>query len=240
MFSRLLLYLGIALSAAAVAVPAHASPVRNVVLVHGAFAGGSGWRPVYDMLTRKGYHVSIVQQPLTSFTDDVAATKRILAMQVGPCVLVAHSYGGAIITEAGNDPKVSALVYIAAHALDTGETEVGNGKRFPPAYKSLQKTPDGFTYIDPARFPEDFAADLPRPEAEFEAHSQMLTAAQVFAAQASQLGRQSRAGTWSPRPIASSIRILKECMLSALEAGRWKSRARAIPYTSRDRPKSPR
>ncbi|MGO9484911.1 MAG: alpha/beta hydrolase [Rhodomicrobium sp.] len=205
MLSRLLLYPGIALSAAAIAVPAHASPVRNVVLVHGAFSGGSGWRPVYDMLTRKGYHVSIVQQPLTSLTDDVAATKRILAMQDGPCVLVAHSYGGAIITEAGNDPKVSALVYIAAHALDAGETEVGNGKRFPPAYKSLQKTPDGFTYIDPARFPEDFAADLPRPEAEFEAHSQMLTAAQVFAVPAGE-------PAWKTKPswymIAKADRII--------------------------------
>jgi pimeloyl-ACP methyl ester carboxylesterase len=161
--------------------PAQSGPVNNVVLVHGAFVDGSGWRPVYDLLTQKGYRVSVVQQPLTSFEQDVAATKRIIAMQDGPCVLVAHSYGGAIITEAGKDPKVSALVYIAAHALDAGETEAENGKRFPPAYKSLQKTPDGFTYIDPARYPEDFAADLPRAEADFEARSQMLTAAQVFA-----------------------------------------------------------
>lgn len=202
---KLQLYFCIVLSAAAMTLSAHASPVRNVVLVHGAFVDGSGWRPVYDMLTRKGYHVSIVQQPLTSFADDVAATRRIIAMQDGPSILVAHSYGGAIITEAGKDPKVSALVYIAAHALDAGETEVGNGKRFPPAYQSLQKTPDGFGYIDPARFPEDFAADLPNPEAEFEAHSQMLTALQVFAAPAGE-------PAWKTKPswymVAKADRII--------------------------------
>src|SRR5471030_1386741 len=93
-------------------------PVKNIVLVHGAFVGGSGWRPVYDILTKDGYNVSIVQEPLTSFADDVAATQRVLARQDGPCVLVAHSYGGAIITEAGNDSHVAGLVYIAAHALD--------------------------------------------------------------------------------------------------------------------------
>src|ERR1700688_967012 len=100
-----------------------AAPTKNIVLVHGAFVDGSGWRPVYNILIKDGYSVSLVQEPLTSFTEDVAATKRILARQDGPCVLVGHSYGGAIITEAGNDPHVAALVYIAAHALDIGETE---------------------------------------------------------------------------------------------------------------------
>lgn len=184
---------------------AQGAPVHNIVLVHGAFVDGSGWRPVYDLLTQKGYRVSVVQQPLTSFEQDVAATKRIIAMQDGPCVVVAHSYGGAIITEAGKDPKVSALVYIAAHALDAGETEAENGKRFPPAYKSLQKTPDGFTYIDPARFPDDFAADLSRGEADFEARSQMLTAAQVFATPASD-------PAWKTKPswymVAKADRII--------------------------------
>lgn len=184
MLRNLPLCLSIVLSIAGAIAPASASPVKNVVLVHGAFVDGSGWRPVYDLLTQKGYHVTLVQQPLTSFEDDVAAAKRIVAMQDGPCILAAHSYGGAIITEAGKDPKVSALVYIAAHALDTGETETGNGKLFPPAYKSLQQTADAFTYMEPARFPEDFAADLPRPEAEFEAHAQMLTAARVFSSPA--------------------------------------------------------
>lgn len=159
-----------------------AAPVKNVVLVHGAFVGGSGWRPVYDILTHDGYKVTLVQEPLTSFTDDVAATKRILDMQNGPAILVGHSYGGAIITEAGNDPHVAGLVYIAAHALDNGETEAINGKKFPNSAHPFVKTPDGFLYINPADFPADFAADLPIKQAEFEAQAQMLTSASVFTA----------------------------------------------------------
>jgi len=160
--------------------PGASAPVKNIVLVHGAFVDGSGWRPVYDILTKDGYKVSVVQEPLTSFQDDVAATKRILARQDGPTVLVGHSYGGAIITEAGNDSHVASLVYIAAHALDAGETEVGNGKKFPNATKAVVKTPDGFLFLNPADYPADFAADLPRKQAEFEAQAQMPTSAQVF------------------------------------------------------------
>src|SRR5437868_3299358 len=89
--------------------------VRNIVLVHGAWADGSGWKGVYDILVKDGYNVSIVQEPETTFKEDVAATKRVLAQQDGPCILVAHSYGGAVITEAGTDPSVAGLVYIAAH-----------------------------------------------------------------------------------------------------------------------------
>jgi pimeloyl-ACP methyl ester carboxylesterase len=155
-------------------------PVKNIVLVHGAFVDGSGWKPVYDILVKKGYHVSIVQQPLTTFANDIDAVKRILALQDGPCILVAHSYGGAIITEAGNDQHVAGLVYIAAHVPDKGENEAANGKLFPPAYKSLQKTADGFDYINPEHFYADFAADLPEAIAEFTAHAQMLTADEVF------------------------------------------------------------
>jgi len=155
-------------------------PVKNIVLVHGAFVDGSGWKPVYEILVKKGYHVSIVQQPLTTFANDLDAVKRILTLQDGPCILVAHSYGGAIITEAGNDSHVAALVYIAAHAPDKGENEAANGKLYPPAYKSLQKTVDGFDYIDPNRFYADFAADLPKATAEFTAHAQTLTADEVF------------------------------------------------------------
>jgi pimeloyl-ACP methyl ester carboxylesterase len=166
------------LAGTAVAVPA--APIRNIVLVHGAFVDGSGWQPVYDILVKDGYSVTVVQQPLTSLEDDVAATKRILDRQPGPCILVAHSYGGAIITEAGTDSHVAALVYIAAHAPEEGETEAGNGKKFPNAARPLVKTPDGFVFLDPANFPADFAADLPREQAEFMAHAQMLTAAKVF------------------------------------------------------------
>ncbi len=157
------------------------APVKNILLVHGAFVDGSGWRPVYEILVRDGYNVSVVQHPLTGLEDDVAATKRILDQQDGPCILVGHSYGGAVITEAGTDRHVAALVYIAAHAPDEGETESGNGKRYPAAGRdAIQKPPDGYTYIDPARFHADFAADLPADEATFEARSQGFTAAKVF------------------------------------------------------------
>jgi pimeloyl-ACP methyl ester carboxylesterase len=110
------------------------------------------------------------QEPLISLQDDIAATKRILELQPGPCILVAHSYGGTVITEAGTDPHVIALVYMTAHEPDAGETEASNGKRFPSATSktnAIEKRPDGYTYIDPAAFPQAFAADLPPEEAEF-------------------------------------------------------------------------
>jgi pimeloyl-ACP methyl ester carboxylesterase len=163
--------------------PAHAqqaTPIKNIVLVHGAFVDGSGWQPVYNILISKGYHVSVVQQPLTSFDADLAAVKHVLDLQDGPCILVGHSYGGGLITEAGNDPHVAGLVYIAAHAPDKGESEADNGKRMPSAYKSLLKQTSGFDYIDPSQFPADFAADLPEKQAKFMAAAQMPTADQVF------------------------------------------------------------
>jgi len=129
--------------------------VRNIVLVHGAWADGSGWKGVYDILVKDGYNVSIVQEPETSFEDDVVATKRVIAQQGGPCILVAHSYGGAVITEAGTDPVVAGLVYIAAHMPDAGEDESDDGKRCPSDLSksdAIKKTADGFTYLDPAQF----------------------------------------------------------------------------------------
>jgi pimeloyl-ACP methyl ester carboxylesterase len=105
---------------------AQESGVKNIVLVHGAWADGSGWRGVYDILVKDGFNVSVVQEPETSFQDDVAATRRILALQNGHCILVAHSYGGAVITEAGTDPSVAGLVYVAAHMPDAGENEAGD------------------------------------------------------------------------------------------------------------------
>ena len=159
--------------------------VRNIVLVHGAWVDGSGWKGVYDILVKDGYNVSIVQEPLTSFQEDVAATKRVLAQQDGPCILVGHSYGGAVITEAGTDPSVVGLVYIAAHMPDAGESEAGDGKRFPSDLSkstAIKKTADGFTYLDPALFYEYFAADLPAERAAFMARSQMLIAAANFKA----------------------------------------------------------
>ena len=167
----------------AAASPAFAAPVKNIVLVHGAFVGGAGWRPVYNILTKDGYKVTLVQEPLTSFDEDVTATKRVLDSLDGPCVLVGHSYGGALITAAGNDDHVQSLVYIAAHALDVGETEANNGKKYPNSTKAVVRTPDNFLYLNPTDYPSDFAADLPRAQAEFEAHAQMPTSAAVFTAQ---------------------------------------------------------
>ncbi len=159
--------------------------VRNIVLVHGAWADDSGWRGVYDILVKDGYNVSIVQEPETSFEDDVAASKRVLALQEGPCILVAHSYGGAIITEAGIDPSVAGLVYIAAHMPDAGENEADDGKRFPSDLSksgAIKKTADGFTYLDPAQFHEYFAADLSAEQAAFIARSQVPNKADNFKA----------------------------------------------------------
>jgi pimeloyl-ACP methyl ester carboxylesterase len=163
----------------------HDHRVRNIVLVHGAWADGSGWKGVYDILVKDGFNVTIVQEPETSFQDDVAAVKRILALQDGPSILVAHSYGGAVITEAGNDPSVAGLVYVAAHMPDAGEKESDDGKRFPSDLAKsgvIKKTPDGFTYIDPTQFHELFAADLPADQAAFMAHSQVFNFAGNFSA----------------------------------------------------------
>lgn len=160
-----------------------AAPVKNIVLVHGAWVDGSGWKPVYEVLVKDGYHVSLVQEPLTSLEDDVAATKRVIALQPGPTILVSHSYGGTVITEAGNDPKVVGLVYIASHEPDEGENEAANGKKYATALSranAIEKTADDYTYLDPAQFPKLFAADLANEQAEFEAHAQVLTAAKVF------------------------------------------------------------
>src|SRR3982075_2203801 len=159
--------------------------VRNIVLVHGAWADGSGWKGVYDILVRDGYKVSIVQEPETSFKEDVAATKRVIAQQDGPCILVAHSYGGAVITEAGADPSVAGLVYIAAHMPDAGENEADDGKRFPSDLSkstAIKKTSDGFTYLDPAQFHEYSAPDLPAQQAAFMARSQVFNFADNFKA----------------------------------------------------------
>jgi pimeloyl-ACP methyl ester carboxylesterase len=159
--------------------------VRNIVLVHGAWADGSGWKGVYDILVRDGYNVSLVQEPETSFKEDVAATKRVLAQQDGPCILVGHSYGGAVVTEAGTDPAVVGLVYIAAHMPDAGENEADDGKRFPSDVSksaAVKKTADGFTYIDPSQFHEYFAADVPGDQAAFMSRSQVLNFADNFSA----------------------------------------------------------
>src|SRR5689334_10511660 len=149
--------------------------MRNVVLVHGGFVDGAGWEGVYKILKRDGYNVSIVQNPTISLENDVAVTRRVLATQKGPATLVGHSYGGAVITEAGNDPKVTALVYIAAFAPDEGES-VGSLIKDPPpdAPPSPMLPPqDGFLFLDKAKFAASYAADVDSEKAAFWADSQV-------------------------------------------------------------------
>jgi pimeloyl-ACP methyl ester carboxylesterase len=143
--------------------------VKNVVIVHGAFADGSGWKGVYDILTRKGYHVTIVQNPLTSLEDDVAATKNALDRQDGPTILVGHSWGGTVITEAGNHPKVAALVYVAAFQPGDGETTLQWAQTAPPAPENgiLPADNNGIVYYDKAKFHAGFCADVSKEEADF-------------------------------------------------------------------------
>jgi pimeloyl-ACP methyl ester carboxylesterase len=149
--------------------------VTNVVLVHGGFVDGSGWEGVYKILTKDGCTVSIVQNPTISLADDVAATKRIVAAQNGPVVLVGHSYGGVVITEAGNDPKVARLVYITAFAPDRGESVSTLIKDPPPGAPVPPILPpqDGYLFLDKAKFPESFAGDVDKERAAFMADSQV-------------------------------------------------------------------
>ena len=155
--------------------------ITNVVLVHGAFADGSGWRGVYDLLTAKGYRVSIVQNPLTSLEDDVAATKRILDLQDGPSILVGHSWGGTVITEAGLHENVAGLVFVAALAPDSGETSAQQ-------YDGFASTPefvidvgdDGYGILNHEKFISGFAADVVNSEAEFMRDSQVPVNMAVF------------------------------------------------------------
>src|ERR1700674_2435334 len=148
---------------------------KNIVLVHGGFVDGAGWEGVYKILKRDGYNVSIVQNPTISLDDDVAVTKRILAAQDGPAILVGHSYGGAVITEAGNDSKVAGLVYITAFAPDKGKSVATLIKDPPPGAPVPPILPlqDGFLFLDKAKFPASFAADVDAEKATFMADSQV-------------------------------------------------------------------
>ena len=152
-----------------------ADGVKNVVLVHGGFVDGSGWQGVYDTLKKEGYAVSIVQNPTISLADDVAVTKRTLAQQNGPVILVGHSYGGVVITEAGNDQKVAGLVYIAAFAPDKGESVSALIKNPPPGapVPPIMPPQDGYLFLDRTKFREPFAADVSPETASFMADSQV-------------------------------------------------------------------
>lgn len=155
--------------------------VKNVVLVHGAFADGSGWRGVYDELTGRGYKVTIVQNPLTSLADDVAATKRILDRQDGPTILVGHSYGGTVITEAGIDPKVAGLVYVSALAPDVGESTGYQFKDIPPPPEFvIEAQEDGFGFVNLEKFKIGFAGDTTDADAAFLRDSQVPINMSIF------------------------------------------------------------
>jgi len=173
----------LALTAAVFAAPlAVAAPVKNVVLVHGYFADGSGWQAVSKILTRDGYKVSVVQEPETSFDEDVKATTRVVDAQDGPSILVGHSYGGAVISEAGNDPHVAGLVYVSAFEPDAGESLKDLVTRMPGASTAIKPTGDGHLYLDPGHFRADFAADVPSAESGFMASSQVMPAIGTFTA----------------------------------------------------------
>ena len=149
--------------------------VKNIVLVHGGLVDGSGWRDVYKILKKDGYTVSIVQEPTISLPDDAAVTKRVIDGQNGPVILVGHSYGGVVITEAGNDPKVAGLVYVTAFAPDKGESAASLIKSAPPGAPAPPILPpqDGYIFLDKAKFPAFFAADVNPDVASFMADSQV-------------------------------------------------------------------
>jgi pimeloyl-ACP methyl ester carboxylesterase len=149
--------------------------VKNIVLVHGGLVDGSGWKDVYKILKKDGYTVAIVQEPTISLPDDVAVTKRVIAVQNGPVILVGHSYGGIVITEAGNDPKVAGLVYVTAFAPDKGESAASLIESAPPGAPAPPILPpqDGYIFLDTAKFPAFFAADVNPDVASFMADSQV-------------------------------------------------------------------
>jgi len=171
------------------------APIKNVVLVHGAWADGSSWSKLIPLLQAKGLHVVSVQNPLTSFVEDVAATKRIIDAQDGPVLLVGHSYGGAVITEAGNNPKVAGLVYVAAFAPDQGESSASMGKLYgaTPGVAELRPIEDGFLVLTSKGVLEDFAPDLSIEERTIMIATQAPT-------QGAALGAPITAAAWHVKP----------------------------------------
>jgi pimeloyl-ACP methyl ester carboxylesterase len=199
------------LAAQASAQPAAPVQARNVVLVHGAWADGSSWSEVIARLQAAGLHVTAVQNPLTSLADSVAATRRALALQDGPTVLVAHSWGGTVISETGTDPKVSALVYVAARAPDAGEDFVALSGKFPtmPVRAGVQEH-DGFTYLSEEAFLKYFANGVPREKAEVLYAEQEPTAASLF-------GGRTSAAAWRSKPSWYAVSKLDQTISPDLE-----------------------
>src|SRR3954465_5888000 len=197
--------------------------VRNIVIVHGAWADGSSWSKVIPLLQAKGLHVVAVQNPLTSLADDVVATKRAIALQDGPVLLVGHSYGGVVITEAGNDPKVVGLVYVAALVPSDGESVASVTKPFPPAPlgSEVRKDAEGFLTVTPKGIAEDFAQDLTDKEKQLLTATQAPTAAAVF-------GATVTAAPWRAKPSWSVIASNDRAVSPELE----KAEAEAMRATS--------
>jgi pimeloyl-ACP methyl ester carboxylesterase len=191
---------------------------RDIVIVHGALVDGAGWHAVHDILTKDGFHVTIVQEPNTSLADDVDATKRALDQQTGPVVLVGHSYAGSVITEAGADPRVSALVYVAALQPEVGEASGQLLSKFAApdnamAADSNRATPqDKFLFLPPAKFRAAYAADVPAPEARFLADSQQQLAQKALAAPVT-------VAAWHTKP-SYAILTTRDHMVSP-ELQRW-------------------
>ncbi|HEY6631344.1 MAG TPA: alpha/beta hydrolase [Rhizobiaceae bacterium] len=188
--------------------------VRNVVLVHGAFVDGSGWRGVYDDLTARGYRVSIVQNPLTSLADDVAATRRVLDRQEGPAILVGHSWGGTVITEAGIHQKVVGLVYVSGLSPDAGETTAQQYEGFttPPEFV-IDAHGDGFGFVDLERFKEGFAADASDADVAFLRDSQVPIALPAFETRLENAAWRTRP-TWAV--IATQDKAFDQRMLRSM------------------------
>ena len=191
-----------------------AAEIRNIVLVHGAFADGSGWRGVYNDLTGRGYRVTVVQNPLTSLADDVAATRRALDRLDGPAILVGHSWGGTVITEAGVHDRVAGLVYVAALSPDAGETTAQqyNGYTPPPEFV-IETAPDGFGFIKPDSFKAGFAGDATNADAAFLRDSQVPIRMSAF-------GEKLTNAAWRSRPswavIATDDKAFDQRMLDAM------------------------
>jgi pimeloyl-ACP methyl ester carboxylesterase len=184
--TKTLLRMGMAAATAFIAIPAVAQTdlpdhgAKNIVIVPGAFVDGSGWRVVFDILSHKGYNVRIVQPPHTTLEDDVAATNEAITGLIGPVVLVGHSYGGGVISIAGDRQKVKALVYVAAFEPEVGETMAQLLGSRPAPSDDVRKTRDGHLYFDPAKFPTDFAGDLTINRSAFLAMSQVPVAEAAF------------------------------------------------------------
>jgi pimeloyl-ACP methyl ester carboxylesterase len=216
---KCMLVLALALTASV----GHAA-VKNVVLVHGAFADGSGWSPLAAVLERDGYTVFVVQEPETTFEADVAATRLVLDRS-GPCVLVGHSYGGMVITEAGVHPSVKALVYVAAFEPSVGESAGALNGKTPPAGNSITPVGGGFLQVKPESFPDDFAADVPRPLAYFMAISQVPISTEAF-------GAKATVAAWSSKPsyavVAKDDRMINPD-LERFMTGRAKSGTIELP-----------